>query len=156
MLFLLAACVTEPPEYAYGIDLNALEFVLHDLDMGVYPNNSLGTDPNNPFGDGIASSEKWALFDAGTVPGFYAFGTVLLYEPTGENQLYTATAAHELYLTGQADDHDLWAVREIAVAGYQSVLDNFPNDVTYDASGTVAWEVAPIAQDGLDALGGGE
>jgi hypothetical protein len=155
MILILLACVTEPAEYVYGINLSEIEFELYDLDMGVYPNNSLGDDPNNPFAElGLAGDDRWDIYPAGPVQGFYAFGTHLLSEPSGEAQFYTASAAHQIYVTGQAPDEDLWAVREIAVAGYLSVIENFPGDVTYDITGTIATPVGPLAEDGLSALGG--
>ena len=153
-MFLLLACVSEPPEYVYGIDVADIEFVLYDTDMGVYPNNSLARDPNNPFGEyGVDGPSRWDIYPTGAVPGFYAFGTYLLVEPTGENQFYTAAAAHDIYLTRQAPAEDLWAVRQIAVGGYQAVLEYFPNDVTYDVTGTVSWQLAPLAEEGLIELG---
>lgn len=157
LLLLSLACIDEPPEYVYGIDLASLEFELYDLNMGVYPNNSLGVDPNNPLADfGIAAEDRWDIYPSGPVPGFYAFGTWLLVEPTGENQFYTAQAAHNIYLTQQAPADQLWAVREIAIAGYSSVLENFAGDVTYDITGTIPYPVAPLAEEGLIALGASE
>ena len=154
-IFLLLACVSEPPEYVYGFNVAEIDFQVHDLDMGVYPNNSLGQDPNNPFAStGVGTEERWQIFDVGAVPGFYAFGTYLLQEPTAENQFYTAKAAHDIYLTEQAPAEELWAVRQIALSGYYAVLEYFPDGVTYDATGTVSWPVAPLAEEGIVALGG--
>ena len=45
-------------------------------------------------------------------------------------------------------------VRGLAIDGYQSVLDNFPDSVTYDATGTIAYPLAPSAYAGIEALGG--
>ena len=69
-MFLLLACVSEPPEYVYGIDVADIEFVLYDTDMGVYPNNSLARDPNNPFGEyGVDGPSRWEIYPTGAVPG---------------------------------------------------------------------------------------
>ena len=41
-----------------------------------------------------------------------------------------------------------------AVRGYQVVLDEFRDDVTYDATGTIPYALAPLAYDAILSMGG--
>ena len=47
----------------------------------------------------------------------------------------------------------MW-VREIAIGGYQAMLDNFPEARSYDISGRWSWPLAPLAYQGIVDLGG--
>ena len=151
---LLAGCIAEPADYRYGEDLTELTFAPLSRTEGVYPDPSILDDPNNAFAGGIGEETKWEVFDSGPVHGFYAMGTALVQIPTGEHQVYTATAAQQVYEQELAEPSDLWLVREIAVGGYRAVLEHFLDDVTFDATGTYSWSVAPIAYQGLVDLGG--
>ena len=71
-----------------------------------------------------------------------------------EEQFYTALQLHEVYDQELAEPEDLVFVRDMAIRGYQSTLDNFPGAVTYDATGRMPFEVGPLAIDGILALGG--
>lgn len=148
----LVGCPQEA-EYLYGLDLTDLEFVPWSPDEGVYPDQSVLADPNNPFADGIGSETKWDVQASGPVHGFYAMATSLTQIPTGEHQYYTALDAHAIYDQELAAPEDLWMVREIAVRGYRTVLEEFLDAVTYDESGTYFWYVAPLAYQGLLDLG---
>jgi len=150
----LIGCAYEPGEYRYGDDLTQLEWLPYSPDEGVFPDESVLADPNNPFADGIGEQTKWDVYNTGPVHGFYAMATALVQIPTGEHQLYTATSAHGIYEQELAAPEDLWLARDIAVRGYSAVLEYFLDDVTYDATGTYYWYVAPLAYQGLVALGG--
>ncbi|MBN1336808.1 MAG: hypothetical protein JXB39_12700 [Deltaproteobacteria bacterium] len=152
-LLLLVGCA-EPAAYQYGLDLTELEFVPYSPDEGVYPDESVLVDPNNPFAGGIGDQAKWDVFASGPVHGFYAMAQSLVQIPTGEHQFYTAYAAHGIYAYELAEPEDLYMVYDIAVRGYRTVLEEFIDDVTYDPSGTYAWYVAPLAYLGLEELGG--
>ena len=84
---------------------------------------------------------------------FYSWATVLAYEPTGEAQYYTALNLEQVYKNGQAVQADLDAVKRLAIAGYQSVLDNFPDAQSFDASGTVAFDLVTPSYLAIVALG---
>ena len=58
-----------------------------------------------------------------------------------------------LYEGGRVDDEDLYLVWTLAVRGYEQVLESFPDSVTYDATGTIAYPLAPIAEQALVSLG---
>ncbi len=149
------ACRLPAPQYDYGIALNEVELALIDELEGVHPNRSVLVNPNNPFAEeGITEEARWIIQDAGYWPAsFYGWGTALANQPTGENQLYTAQAAQQIYERRAADTALLYFVRNIAIAGYQAVLDHFPDDVTYDATGTIAYPVAPTAYAAIESLG---
>lgn len=151
----LPACDTAPAVYDYGVDLDDVEFVLYDTTVGVHPNDTILIDPNNPFAStGVGWETKWEILDAGRWPAtFYAWGTILAAIPTGEHQFYTAQAAQAMYDRREVETQDLYYVWIIAVDGYQSVLDHFPDSVTYDITGTVAYPLAPLAYNGMLSLG---
>ncbi len=151
--FLLAGCA-EPATYQYGLDLTDLEFVPFSPAEGVHPDQSVLLDPNNPFQGGIGAETKWDVFSAGPVHGFYAMATSLVQIPTGEHQYMAALSAHTIYEDELAAPADLYLVYDIAVQGYRTVLEDFTDDVTYDATGTYSWYVAPLAYQGLEELGG--
>ena len=66
----------------------------------------------------------------------------------------TALNLQRIYDQGRAADDDLPAVRDLAVAAYQSVLDNFPTSVTFNDAGTAAFDLATPSLQGIIALGG--
>lgn len=148
-------CSLPAPTYDYGVALGAVELQLIADDQGVHPSAATLRDPNNPFADdGIADEARWLVQDAGYWPAsFYAWSTALALRPNGENQLYTALAAQQLYERREADPALLYPLRSIAINGYQAILDHFPDDVTYDATGTLAYPVAPTAFAAIEALG---
>jgi hypothetical protein len=151
----LASCAVEPPEYDYGMSLSRVAFNLYSEDMGVHPSMDVLADPGNPFAlSGVSVEGKWQILEAGHWPAtFYAWATVLTAEATGETQFYTALSAQQIYERRDCDSQDLYYVWQIAVDGYQTVLDEFSDSVTYDATGTVAYPLAPIAFANMEALG---
>lgn len=153
MLLLIAlACVSEPATWYYGDDLRALRVVPVAWDEGVYPDASVLDDPSNPFTDGIGAT-KWDVLATDCAPGFYAFATAQTEEATGENQYYTAWCLQNLYDAARIAPEDTYWAWSAAVRGYQVVLDSFPDAVTYDATGTTAYPLAPLAFAGIEALG---
>lgn len=153
MLLLLLACDHEPATWYYGEDLRDLAIVPTDWDEGVYPSPAVLANPNNPFAEGIDAQLKWEVLATDCVPGFYAFATALAYAPTGEHQFYTAQCLHTVYDGARIAPEDTYWAWSAAVRGYQVVLDEFPDAVTYDATGTIAYELYPLAWAGIEALG---
>lgn len=157
-MFLLLACVDEPADWYYGEDLKDLTIVPISWDEGVYPDTSVLDDPNNPFAEGpsvgIDSDIKWEILSTDCTPGFYAFATALAYTPNGELQFYTAKCLQTVYESALlAPEHTYWGW-SAAIRGYQVVLDSFRSDVTYDATGTIPYALAPLAYDAILSLGG--
>lgn len=153
MLLLAIACVTEAPTWYYGDDLTDLSVIPVSWEEGVYPDTSVLADPNNPFADGIDSLVKWEILATDCVPGFYAFATALATQPTGEHQFYTSNCLATVYQAARLAPEDTFWGWSAAVRGYQVVLDSFPDSVTYDATGTIAYPLAPLAFHGIQALG---
>jgi hypothetical protein len=152
-LLALSACA-EVPTYVYGESLGPLEFSLYSRDMGVYPDASVLDDPNNPFRFGIGAETKWEVAEDGPVAAFYGWATALVGEPTGEHQFFAAANAHAIYDQRLAPGEQLVFVRDIAIRGYQNVLDEFPGSVTFSADGRLTFPLGPQALRGIEALGG--
>jgi hypothetical protein len=142
--------------YVYGENLDGMTLQLHSPDVGVYPDQSVLEDPNNPFRLNSPGDEtKWQIQGSGDrVAAFYAWATLLARGPYGEAQFYVATDLVAIYQNGEASQEDLPKVRTQAIRAFQSVLDNFPDAVTYDASGTTAYELLTPSYKGIVDLGG--
>lgn len=142
--------------YLYGEDGNSVEFAVHSTEMGIFPSPAVLSDPNNIFAEvGVGNETKWEILTEAPNPvGFYAWATILAFQPTGEHQYYTATKLQAIYENQETANEYLLDTRDMAIAAYQSVLDNFPDSVTFDPSGTVAFPLRPLAFNGIVALGG--
>ena len=159
--FLLAAVVGlsgcyDDPTILYGSSLEDMTFTVTDPLMGIHPNTSVMDDPNNPFRfSGVGTETKWDIQSgASPVAGYYSWATILAQGPYGEAQYYVGLQLAAIYQRGLADQASLPQTREMAVKAFQSVLDNFPDAVTYDASGTIAYELVTPAYKGVVELGG--
>lgn len=115
--------------------------------VGVYPENCVLGDPENPF-----ITTTIVEFDENAPPGtddkfdllatipegptgakarFYFWATALARRASGENQWYTAQALHELFDANSNVLSTDELVREQALKAYKSVLDNFWGSVTF-------------------------
>lgn len=154
----LVACEPLPaPTYEYGIQLNDLELNLITENVGVYPDTSVLLDPNNPFRDGIQGDgeTRFQALDAGPIPGFYAFATANAIIPFGENQWYAANNLQTIYQRQLAPAEDLGLVRDLAIRGYQAVLDEFSDTAfTFDGTGRFQFDLLAPAVQGILDLGG--
>ncbi|MFO0746580.1 MAG: hypothetical protein U1F43_13050 [Myxococcota bacterium] len=155
-LALGASACLDAPEYYYGENLTDVRFVIWTLDTGVHPSRAVLDDPSNPFRDHPPSADmKWQILSyGGDAAAFYAWATLLAIAPTGELQYYTAVTLERIARNGEVTAVEVPYVRQLALDAYASVLDNFPESVTYDATGTIAYRVAPLAYDAILALGG--
>lgn len=153
---LSASCEIAPSEYVFGFNVTGERFTLYSDAVGVHPNQDVLLDPNNPFKDyGVGSDTKWEILaDGGNVATFYAWATLLASQPTGEHQFYTGIALRGIYLTEEAPEEDLETIRTMAIAAFQSVLDNFPESVTFEASGKRSFRLATFAFNQIIELGG--
>jgi hypothetical protein len=151
----LGGC-TKTPAYLYGRDFTNLTFHAYAANVGVYPDRSILADPNNPFAtDPPTDDGKWVLeADAGPVAAFYSWATINANNPYGEAQFYTAHDLQQIFRTGQASPADLPVAQDLAIRGYQAVLDYFPTSLTYDATGKIAFSLATMAYQGIVGLGG--
>jgi hypothetical protein len=159
----------EPAQYRFGVNLSGLLFAPTGPSEGIYPDRSVLRDPGNPFATyPLGPNTKWdllppapgsPLLDVSEVAAFYAWATALTAEPTGENQYYTALmlaalSSRPYLLVDPSLDGGVRQTREMAIAGFQRMLDAFPYAVTYDKSGTVAYPLATPAYLSIRALGG--
>lgn len=120
-------------------------FLPGNENQGVYPDISVLEDPLNPFRTadvGTLEGKKWG-YVASSDPesDFYLWATLLALTGTGEAQFYTALALQNANL----DEH--------AIRAYQSVLDYFPEAMSYTADGT-GWSVAAASKANIRELGG--
>ncbi len=152
-----AGCEIDPAEFRFGEQLSAVQFNLFDIDMGVFPSEVVLNDPNNVFAESAPSVDaKFAILgDASTPAAFYAWATLLAIQPTGEHQFHTAQLLEVLAESGQVDEVDRPVVRDMAIRGYQAVLDFFPSDVSFiDEGGTNFFRVVTPSYFGIIRLGG--
>lgn len=144
----------DAPQYVYGYDLSEQRLNLHALDMGVHPSTTVLLDPNNPFRyDGVGAETKWDILSYGNnATTFYAWATLLASQATGEHQYYTATALQKIYQSEEVSPAELPYVRDMAIAGFEALLEYFPESVTFDAD--FSFRLAPLAYDAIIDLGG--
>lgn len=157
MALALGACEAPAPEYEYGTQMLDQVFSPISTEVGVYPDDSVRIDPANPFRTGIQGDGpiRFDALEAGPIPGFYAFATALAIIPYGENQWYAANQLHTIYDREMAAPEDLAIVRDLAIRGYQAVLDEFPDTAfTFDGSGRFQFDLLAPAVQGILDLGG--
>jgi hypothetical protein len=125
-------------------------------DEGMYPDRSVLADPVNPFGLGaLADTTVWQVqSNGGAVAAFYAWATLLARGPNGERQYYVALDLKAVYELSEAAEDQLPGIRDRAIRGFQLVLDKFPTAVTYDATGTITYDLATPSVEAILALGG--
>jgi len=150
---LLAGC-PEAPEYVYPIELNEIEYVFFDETEGIHPSDAVADSPYNPFAtSGMDNVNKWEVEASGAAAAaFYSWAMILLQGPHGEAQYYAALNLQRIYQRELAAPEDLYTIRNMAVDAFQSVLDNWPNDVTF-ADGGFVLPLNLLAYDGIVSLG---
>jgi hypothetical protein len=156
-LGLVACACGEPAQYRFGTNVTGLRFTPTSAREGIYPDQTVTVDPNNPFRVyPLSKDTKWQLLSGGAlVASYYAFATALVGEPTGENQFYAAKLLGDIAGANALNDptqHD--QVVQMAIDGNQAMLDHFPDAVSYDATGTIAFRLATPAYKAIIALGG--
>jgi hypothetical protein len=154
LILSLAACATDGMPWS-GESLPAA-LVLHAPKEGVHPDRSVLDDPANPFVDGaLTDATIWQLqSNGGAVAAFYAWATANARGASGERQYYAALDVKTIYERALAAEGDMPAIRDVAIGGFQAVLTYFPAAVTYDASGTIAYELATPSVLAILDLGG--
>lgn len=147
----------EPGEPVYGESFTPQMFEVYDPMVGVFPSEAVLDDPNNPFaivGSGRDTRFQIEVADETNVRAFYSWASWLVREPTGESQFYAAANLAEIWFTGNASQKDLPVVREMAIAGFQTVLDDFPDAATFDETGTIRFELLTPSYVAITELGG--
>lgn len=155
VLALGAGCSNDASFY-YEDSLSDLTLALSDPDEGISPSKAVLTDPNNPFAmSNVGGETKWEIQSgAGAIPAFYSWATILAHQPGGEAQFYVGKNLQTAFLSGDSHVEDPEAIRAQAIRAFQTVLDLFPEAVTYDATGTIAYDLVTPAYQGIIALGG--
>ena len=153
-LFLLCAACAVDGEPWGGAPLPDGPLVLYSADEGVHPDRSVLDDPGNPFADGALSDAAiWEIQrSGGAVAAFYAWATQNARGATGERQYYAALDLKVIFERELTEEPP--AVRARAIRAFQAVLDHFPDAVTYDATGTIAYELATPSVQAILDLGG--
>ena len=151
----LGGCADDGDPWS-GENLAGMTLSLHSKDVGVYPDQSVLSDPGNPFAGGaIGEQTIWQIQSSGgNVAAFYAWATALARGASGERQYYAALDLKAIYQMNQAVAEDMPQVRDNAIRGFQAVLDHFPDAVTYDATGTIAWDLATPSVLAILEMGG--
>ena len=153
----LMGCEDQPdPYFIDGTLIGEVTFTPTDTSMGVHPSQAVLLDHNNPFRNLEISVEgKFAIEANGSnAAAFYGWATVLARQATGEHQFFAAANLLQMFEAREVDNRSLETVREMAIDGFQSVLDNFPDSVTFDETGTVEFPLAPGAYFAIEQLGG--
>ncbi|MGB5522699.1 MAG: hypothetical protein WBM96_09035 [Polyangiales bacterium] len=155
-LVLAAAACGDDGQYEFGFNTTGIEFELFDPTEGVHPSKVTLSNPRNPFREsGVSDDTKFAILgDGGNAGAFYAWATVLAEIPIGENQFFTAVKLRDLYESNEVAEEDRETVRRMAVAGFQAVLDCFPESLLFDPSGTFTQRFATLAYGQILDLGG--
>jgi hypothetical protein len=139
-----------------GSELPQSPFHLYADGVGVHPSQDVLDDPANLFAQGeLTADAVWRLQQSGgNVAAFYAWATLLARGANGERQYYAALDLKGIYDLEQVEDDESNIVRKQAIRGFQAMLDYFPDAVTYDATGTIAYELATPAVQAILALDG--
>jgi len=142
--------------FYYEDSLSDLTLSLSDPDEGIYPSKAALSDPNNPFaGANVGGETKWQIQSgAGAIAAFYSWATILAHQPGGEAQFYVGKNLQTAFLSGDARVEDPAATQAQAIRAFQMVLDQFPDSVTYDATGKIPYDLATPAYQGILSLGG--
>jgi hypothetical protein len=152
---LMAGCALDGTPIE-AVDLDAIEFHVCGPDMGVYPDESVLVDLDNPFRLlAVGDATKWDVQSSGnTVAAFFSWATITARAPHGEAQYYAAVNLKAIVDHELATAEQLPIARDLAIRGFQALLDNFPDSVTYDATGTIAYDLATPSYLAIVDLGG--
>jgi hypothetical protein len=152
----LAAACGEAPEYRFGQNITGIQFELFNVTEGIHPSTVTLDNPRNPFREfNIGDETKFDILGSGgNAAAFYAWATLLANIPIGENQFYAALALRNIFEANEVPPEDREIVRQMAIDGFQAILDCFPDDVFFDVTGTFTRRLATPAFENILDLGG--
>ncbi len=155
-IVLTAGACGDDPEPVFGVNLSGLTYQFFDETEGVHPSTAVLDNPRNPFRFlGISDTTKFAILGGGGNAGaFYAWATLLVRQPTGEHQFFTANKLRDILEAGEVEGPNRETVRQMAINGYQAILDDFPDSVIFDSTGTQFFRLATPAVIGILDLNG--
>jgi len=148
ILILFTAACGDDPQYRFGENITGVQFELFDPTEGVHPSKVTLQNPHNPFREIVISDDvKFDILNNGGNAGaFYAWASLLANIPIGENQYGTAVKLRDIYLANEVDNpEERETVRLMAINGFQAILDCFPDQLLYDATGTFGFKLATLA-----------
>ena len=150
-LLSLFAC-GEPSTPLLGTPIDVRPFDPLDVTAGIHPSLIVLEDPANLYRTHPPSEDaKWDVQALGEPKlAFYAFASALTRTPTGENQYYVGVNLKRMSDLGLVAAGKEAMVRQMAMDAFQVVIDQFPNDVTYDADGTTSHNVSDYARSELE------
>lgn len=154
---LFAVSCGDAPQYRFGENISGIEFEFFDPTEGVHPSKVTLNNPRNPFRDIVISDDvKFDILgNGGNAGAFYAWAALLANIPIGENQYGTATKLRDIYLANEvATPEEREAVRRMAIAGFQVILDCFPDELLFDATGTFGLKLSTLAYGSIIELRG--
>ena len=146
----------EDPEFRFGENITGIQFELFDPTEGIHPSKVTLQNPRNPFREySIGDFTKYEiLVNGGNAAAFYAWAALLATIPIGENQFYAAIKLRHIYEANEVTGEDRETVRQMAINGFQAILDCFPDDVFFDVTGTFYRRLATPAFQSIVDLGG--
>lgn len=156
-VLVLAAACGDAPEFRFGQNISGIEFEFFDPTEGVHPSTVTLDNPNNPFREIVISDDvKFDILgNGGNAGAFYAWAALLVAIPIGENQYGAAIKLRDIYLSGEvADPEEREAVRRMAINGFQAILDCFPDQLLFDATGTFGLKLSTLAYNQILELRG--
>jgi len=146
-IVLVTAACGDDPAYEFGIPTSDIQFELFNVTEGIHPSKVTLSNPRNPFRRIVISDDqKFALQNSdSSAAAFYAWAALLAKIPIGENQFFVAVSLRDIYESDELAEEDRETVRQMAVNGFQAVLDCFPESLLFDASGTFGLRFATLA-----------
>ena len=154
---LFAVSCGDAPQYRFGENISGLEFEFFDSTEGVHPSKVTLNNPRNPFRDIVISDDvKFDILgNGGNAGAFYAWAALLANIPIGENQYGVAIKLRDIYAANEvATPEEREEVRLMAIAGFQAILDCFPDELLFDATGTFGLKLSTLAYNGILDLRG--
>ncbi len=158
ILFLVfAASCGDDPQFRFGENISGIEFEVFDPTEGIHPSKVTLNNPRNPFRDTVISDDvKFdILANGGNAGAFYAWAALLARIEIGENQFGVAEKLRDIYLANEvATPEDRETVRLMAINAFQAILDCFPDQLLFDATGTFGLRLSTLAYTNILDLGG--
>ncbi len=155
-LVLVAAGCGDNGSYEFGFNTTGIEFELFDPTEGIHPSEVTLDNPRNPFREsGVSDDTKFAISgNGGNAGAFYAWATILAKIPIGENQYFAAAKLRDIYESNEVAEEDRETVRQMAVDGFQAVLDCFPESLLFDSTANFTFRFATLAYGQILELNG--
>lgn len=155
-LVLVAVACGDDAAYEFGFNITGIQYEFFNVTEGIHPSKVTLDNPRNPFREfGVSDDTKFDILgNGGNAGAFYAWATVLANIPIGENQYFTAIKLRDIYESNELAEEDRETVRQMAVDGFQALLDCFPESLLFESSGTLALRLAPLAYAQILELGG--